>query len=668
MQHTTSRESRWRPPAVVRSWAPIFLVGFLLSAAIRGLFYALYRDGLPDGVGSDVLQSFLIGARFDLAATAMALMPAAALALIPLCGRAGLNLRKTILGLAIGMITGATLLGVGDCLYYAHAAKRVSYEPLVLWGSGSRLFEFAFDERPVLLTVSIVLILGCAWFLYRRIARTFQVETPSTGRRISIVAYGLFIAALLVFLARGGHDRLRTGDAYFTTYPVVNHATLNSLVSFVHALGDDRAVYSFLPEETAVAKVRSLVSPDGTAFLSDEYPLLRRSVRTESALTPEGAPPLNLCVILVESLSAEVIGFFGNPYGATPNLDQLMKESVVFDQFYSSGSRSSHGLFATLFSVPALLGSPVMHTSLILNRFRGLPTILREQGYSTQFIYGGVYEFTNAAGVLRHAGFEDIVGEPLPDDPHAELTSWGYHDGPMFDRLLHELSRPADGPRLTVFFTQSMHNRDLPDHADKETLKKRFPKKMESDQFYRLLAYTDDCLGRFLAAAREREFHKNTVYLLLADHTNHKNQNLYHNYRIPFLIHAPGRLDPEVISTTGSQTDVLPTALGLLGISADHAAFGLDLRAEARNNAPGGAFLSLGDSFGWAEGQWILQDFVDRDEPRLSDRIADPYFLKEAAPDHPEITKRLSEQARAYLQIARQLLLEDRICGDADSP
>lgn len=657
------------PPSatrVLRRFAALVLVGLALFGGVRLLFYGLHHQLVPGGHLGEALASFLVGARFDLSAAGMVLLPCAFLASVPLAGAWGVRQQRVALALAVALLTAATLLGVGDCLYYAHAAKRVSYEPLVLWGSGGRLFELAFGEHPLVLGLAFPAVIVAGVLLYRRLRSAVTASPPALGGRAAHLAAGLFATAVLLLCARGGPERLRIGDAYFTSTPVVNHATLNSLVSFVHSLSDDRTLYSFMPERDAVAKVRECVANDAE-YPTERFPVLRRATRSATALRAPDAPPLDLCIILVESLSAEVVGFFGDPYGATPNLDRLMAESVVFDRFFSSGSRSSHGLFASLFSVPALLGSPVMHTSLILNRYRGLPTILREAGYHTTFVYGGVYEFTNAEGVLRHAGFEDIIGEPLPE-AGAEETSWGYHDGPMFDRLLHELSEPADGPRLTVFFTQSMHNRDLPKDADRAALKERFPKEMAHDKYYRLLAYTDECLGRFLEAARQREFHSRTVYLLLADHSNHKNPNLYDDYRIPFVIHAPG-LEPAVYSTTGSQLDVLPTALGLLGIEAEHAAFGGDVLARARAGESGSAYLSFGDSFGWSEGPWLLRAFVEGGAPRLFDHERDPDLLDECHAENPEVAAALAGRAQAFLQLSRQLLVEDRICGEhVDTP
>ena len=371
----------------------------------------------------------------------------------------------------------------------------------------------------------------------------------------------------------------------------------------------------------------------------------------------------DLVLIMTESLSAETIGCFGDERDATPNLDRILSRSVVFDRFFSSGSRSSHGLFATLFSVPAQLGSPVMHSSLILNRFRGLPTILRERGYLTTFIYGGVYEFTNAEGVLRHAGFDRIIGEPLPDSD-AERGSWGYHDRPMFERLLNELSTPSDRPRLTVFFTQSLHNRSLPEHADREALRQRFPVTTRDYHYYRLLAYTDDCLGWFYDEACERGLLDDAVLMIVSDHTNHKNPDLIENYRIPFAIHAPGRLAPARHSTVGGQLDVLPTALSLLGVDAAHASFGADLLARARAGAPGSAFLTIGDSIGWVDDQYLLHDFVDGSRARLYRYVNDTRLRDDVAADEPDRRDAYRRKARAMLQVSRTLLVEDRIFGD----
>jgi len=648
-----------RLPALTRI---LFRSFFSLVAAftlLRGLFFLMHGHSAHELSFGLVSRAFLAGFQFDIGAAGLLLLPWSLFGLVPVSGARGVRLRVVLVGLIAITGAAALLLTVGDLMYYGHAAKRISYEPLVLGTSSSRLAIMAFEERPILLPLLIIASLAATliwWRKQRSITR--ENEELTTGRRVAFAAIGLLAAGVLFVCARGGtFGRLKTGDAYFSNERVANHAALNSFYSFFRALRDDRTIYEFMPEREAIATVRSLVGLPGEEYRAGPYPLVRRP-------KDDGDSKLSdVVLILTESLSAETMGCFGNPLGASTFLDGLAAESALFTRFFSSGSRSSHGVFASLFSIPAQLGGPVMHSTLIMNRFRSLPAILREHGYETTFVYGGVYEFTNAEGVLRHAGFERIIGEPGPNHP-AEPHEWGYHDEPMLARLRDELARPRERPRLTVFFTQSLHGRKIPEHYLTAELKAKYPKKMTGDKYYRLLHYTDDCLRKFFEGARQLPTHDDTIYVLASDHSNHKNPNLFEDYHIPCMIHAPGRVEPARYDTVGGQLDILPTVLGLLGIETEIAAFGRDLLAAAKRGDEGQAFLTFGDSIGWAEGTSLQQVFTDGAPSKLYDFVADPDLEVDLAKSHPDDVSRIDRSAKAFLQLSRQLLVDDRVYGD----
>ncbi len=651
------------PPFPTR-WVLWCLVTLLVVfQMMRLVFWAMHGAKALDPSFDLLLDSFLVGTRFDLAAAGILLLLLALLVHVAYAAAPRGRFRRVALALFIATGVAATLTTFGDCVYYGYAAKRISYEPAVMFDVGFEVLEFSFGEHPVLMPAMIFAILatwGVAGLLLDRVR---EREGDFVHARSRAIVWGILALGFLLVGVRGSllGSRLRIGDAYHSNDVVVNHTALNPVYTSAMSIVEDRGRYRLMPHDDAVATVRATVSENAgdDAFGDDEFPMIRRH---RGRADPELR---NVVILLMESLSAETIGAFGNPHGATPNIDRLIADGVLFERFIASGSRSSSGLIATLCSVPAQLGRPVTHTSMMLDNFRGLGRILNEVEYDTTFIYGGVYDFTNAHGFLKNGGFETIIGEPL--DPVIERRTWGYDDEHMLDRLLHELETNTDCPQFVTLFTQNLHGRDVPESFVKAQGGLRYPESMDGDRYYNLLWYTDWCIGRFFDEARGRAFFDDTIFLMVSDHTNHRNPNLYEDRHIPFLVYAPKLLRPARHRTVGGQCDILPTVLGLLGLDAVHASFGQDLLAAAARGAEGHAYFTYGDSIGWTEGSWIIQDLFESGITKLYNLDDDPLTQHEVSAAHPERARRMAKRARAFLQLSRDLLVENRVAPLRDA-
>ncbi len=71
-----------------------------------------------------------------------------------------------------------------------------------------------------------------------------------------------------------------------------------------------------------------------------------------TSCSPRPAIRPNVIQITVESLSAAFLGAYGSADGLTPKLDALAQQSLVFDNFYATGTRTDRGMEALALSVP----------------------------------------------------------------------------------------------------------------------------------------------------------------------------------------------------------------------------------------------------------------------------------------------------------------------------
>ena len=67
-------------------------------------------------------------------------------------------------------------------------------------------------------------------------------------------------------------------------------------------------------------------------------------------------PIKNVVVILMESMAGHSVGALGAPGNITPYLDKLSKEGLLFDRFFSNGTHTHQGMFATMALLPEPAG------------------------------------------------------------------------------------------------------------------------------------------------------------------------------------------------------------------------------------------------------------------------------------------------------------------------
>ena len=113
--------------------------------------------------------------------------------------------------------------------------------------------------------------------------------------------------------------------------------------------------YARLPLKDLDRLLRAEVAEPHARFVSDTPLDIRREINNP------GLPRrLNTVLIMVESLSAEFLAQFGDRRGFTPYLDALGDESLTFDNFYATGTRTVRGLEAVTLSMPPTPGRSIV--------------------------------------------------------------------------------------------------------------------------------------------------------------------------------------------------------------------------------------------------------------------------------------------------------------------
>ncbi|PZQ47672.1 MAG: sulfatase, partial [Micavibrio aeruginosavorus] len=316
---------------------------------------------------------------------------------------------------------------------------------------------------------------------------------------------------------------------------------------------------------------------------------------------PKTKKRYNLMFVTVESLSAELLTMFGEERGLTPNLDKLVDQSMFFTNLYATGRRTVYGLSALTLAMPPIPGNSIVRRPDNGN-LSSIGHVLRIQGYDTKFIYGGYGYFDNMNTFFAANGYTIVDRNNMAKNEVHFANVWGVADDDLFRKAMKEAdaSYATGKPFFNMVMTTSNHRPytypegkiDLPSGSGRKGGVK----------------YTDYALGYLIDEAKKHPWFKDTIFVIVADHTHGtsgKSDLDPDKYHIPMWIYAPGIIKPSKVDTFASQIDVVPTVLGVMGISYDSRFFGKDIR----NEKPGRAFISNYQKLGYMtkDGVVILQ-------------------------------------------------------------
>lgn len=340
----------------------------------------------------------------------------------------------------------------------------------------------------------------------------------------------------------------------------------------------------------------------------------RRYYTAKKASSSDQRP--NFLIISMDTTRADRFSSYGHYRQTTPHIDELAREGLLFKNAISPSTWTvpSHiSLFTGVY--PSKHGVGYLNTHLT----EDLPTlaeILSRNGYRTFSIYnnpfvgrmvGGAKGFNEAIGVNldRRVSltltrlFErfiyndiganskktvDLASNWISNNAHSELPYFAFvhfNDAhspyrarePYFSEFVKDLD--LSQVDLSKVQKVNAHRRAFhkyltgevqPSRADFEYLKALYDSEIR---------FVDEQVGRLLEFLKKKEFLKNTLVIITADHGEYIGEHNLMNHHfylyntvlhIPMIFWYPERIQPGVDSRYASLVDILPTVLSLAGL------------------------------------------------------------------------------------------------------
>ena len=641
----------------------VYFLSILLMASLRLLFLLSNTDLIQDNSISEILTAFILGWRFDQIIILYYLAPL--ILLLPwfkLTSKIVQIISNIYLTAIISFCAFALL---ADIRFYSIFSTRLNFLAVEYMNQTTMFWNLVSSDPMfwpfILLTIAVMV---CLYFLIRMIF-TLTIRNTQPGNYWSRIVFLVGFVLLSVWGIRG---RLTTspidwGLAYYSDNQFLNQLALNGVYTLSRNLyekdGDPRLSnklekdrFPYLPLDQGIAEVKQLLAFDSTAWL--EPVSLKRTNYQPSASF--GFKP-NIMFVIMESWSGRNTGCLGDDKNLTPHFDTLASHGLLFTDFYASGIRSSFGLAAILCSYPSLPGRSIMKRFDACHPFVSLPEILHKRDYYNTFIYGGDIAFDNMQGFFATKGIDRFYGQ---DSFTSDLyfSKWGVPDHILFQRI-NAINDSLPRPFFTTVFTLSNHEPwDLPDSSVV-----RFSPGEDSSSIYNAQLYADKAIGSFIDEAKTKPWFDSTIFVFTSDHTRIIPYPKYiidpENFHIPLLIYSPALLGDTavLIDRCGSQTDIIPTVMDLLGGDYTHSSWGRNLLTEDTSYT-GFAIMNITDYVGI-----INKDYLYEEAPGRFIRFHNREALH-TDNEHPidtlsESYRELQRQMRVYLQVADQLSLRE---------
>jgi len=641
---------------------------FVLALFVgRAYFFLKYLVSFSGNPPSEIVLSFLRGVRFDLSTACIVSIPFFVILLLPGMSK-NWYARQGVLATLLLWYVVLLVYNFIDIQYYAFAQRHVTFELRNAWGDTRVLLGIGLKQYVVEL-LGLLLFLGAFSLAFRRLTNDFTRRARARDsaawhrRLVWDVPLTIVMAAFFVVFIRGGLQAKPLGvkNAFSSDAVELGILSLNGIYTTFNALAESRDgrdpmahLKSLQASAGALGRddvVRMIAASERESYDPD-YPLFRRFT-----YPPAERRPLNVVIFIMESWSAKFVGALEGSPDATPVFNELSRDGLLLTNCFANAQRSIEGLSALLGSVPVWKGVVLGQGGLLYQtRLEPIGHVLKSYGYQTLFLHGarrgslGFDGLTKRVGFSRQIARDDFELNHVTDD-----GVWGIYDEHAFLRAHHEFEQMTQ-PFFSVIYSLSSHTPYTLPSKEFE----RFDASVPHRAFANSMGYSDYALGKFFSAARAAPYFRDTVFLIVGDHTEGPSTGatLYEGYHIPCLLYSPAHLPPGREPRVVSQLDLVPTLLDFLRISAPYTSWGKSIFADGDRMA----LLPRGDHFVYVREPYML--LTDLDRPiGLYDYRANPAanLLDTPNEERTKVSERMNREVEAYLQFSYDALIGNKV-------
>lgn len=422
-----------------------------------------------------------------------------------------------------------------DLELFQFLGKKMTFDIFYLgddiWGQGFQLIFYYWKLLLLYLFLSITLF---KFYPSRKIEKISFKKTFSLKHLLS----SFLILVISFFCLRGGFQSRSIGakEAFVFQGHELGNLVLNPVYTLLRSAlkKPEKKVEYFKTDDEVIEIIKKKIP-----FVSRKFDHSKKQ---------------NIIILILESFSYEYL-----ENGYTPFLKTLERKSLFYKGF-AGGRRSIEALPSILLGVPSVAKVALSQSAFQGNKF--LSFTHYTNNYNSSFYHGGKNGTMGFDSFTRSIGFANYLGKnEYPNTEHFD-GNWGIFDHHYLNYFSKELDKKHN-PFFSVLFTLSSHQ----PYTIPKGFKGHFKKgKLE---IHETIGYVDDALKNFFKTNQNKEWFKNTLFIITADHTQklESNKTELDLYRVPIIFYHPNMdLKQYQKKRIVSQSDILPSILDFLDI------------------------------------------------------------------------------------------------------
>ena len=572
-------------PRLFRFIIIITCINLVVLLALRLGFYEYFNSPTDPVPHAALAEALYLGLKFDLRLSLILILPLFLLGGIRTLSPFEHNATRRFWLFIQGTLFGVVLLFYFvNFAYFSYLHKPLDASIIRFLQNFFISMEMVWESYPIVWLVLLLLSLVAAYiYILNKIILYYSDALVPMHSRKRKLLLGTVATFLVIFGLYGkiSYYPLRWSDAFFSTHSFVSNVAMNPVLYFLNTLKNKDVNYD-------VEKVKKYY-PEVADYLGVKNPDINTLNFTRD-ITPEKRfkRPPNIVMVIMESFSANKMGAFGNPMGATPSLDYLAKNGIFFDHYYSPSTGTARSVWTAVTSIPDVEKNKTSTRNPLIVNQRTLIDSFKD--YDKLYFIGGSASWGNIRGLLS----ANIPGLHIYEEGQYTLPRmdvWGLSDIDLFEEA-NKVLKTQDKPFFAIVQTSGNHRPyNIPENNRGFVYKELSQQNLkdyafQSNKEYNSFRFLDYSVGYFIKQAKKEKYFDNTIFVFFGDHGiyckgKHMKaaDKLFHTnaLHVPLVFYAPNLLKPKRYSFAAAEMDVLPTLTSLAGIPYKNSSLGSDL-------------------------------------------------------------------------------------------
>jgi len=321
----------------------------------------------------------------------------------------------------------------------------------------------------------------------------------------------------------------------------------------------------------------SIVLPDASPISRQDLHNATRVFLNEDQVylhQKEDQKPLNVVVVILESIQYAQTSFANPDQNPTPFLKSVAEQGVVFTQMRSTLTHTSKAIFSILSGRYPSASQDVMEAVPSNETYASLATILERHGnFRTGYFQSAKGTFESRPSLVNNLGFDEFWSREDMNDPNLHLGYLAADEFGMIEPLADWITEDTTRPFCATLLLSAAHDPyEVPTWYGE-------PAKEPLNKYKQVVTYTDSFLKTLDDKLHMLGVADNTILCIVGDHAEGFGEHGKHGHerigfdevlRIVWTMRAPTGITPgSKIHEPVSSVDVLPTLLSAMGYGCD---------------------------------------------------------------------------------------------------